>query len=376
MQKALIQSPTFSTLLGLYQLKEIRMKSRLIHFSLTFTISVFIFFSSTSFLFSQENPPQTAKEKIASVKATADKISAKASNFQWSTESFLTTSGTVLLILLIALIAYLLIGFAYRRFNKVITKEDVIRESDRTLRMRTLSQLGYWLGTVGLIVGTLYMILKECGIDVAPILAGMGILGLAFGFGGQYLIRDIITGIFILFEDQYHINHVVKLNDVAGLVEKITLRVTVLRDLQGRVIFVPNGEIKTVINYTKEWSRALFSIGVAYKENVDHVMEVIKELGAEIRKDKYFGKLILKDMEMLGVDSFDDSQVTIKFMMRTIPIKQWEITREFNRRLKNKFDELGIEIPFPHRTLYWGTGEDNNSMKKYFEDQTHGGKQA
>jgi small conductance mechanosensitive channel len=197
------------------------------------------------------------------------------------------------------------------------------------------------------------------------LLAGIGIVGLAFGFGGQYLIRDLINGLFILIEGQYRVNDVVKINDSGGLVESINLRITTLRDLEGRVVIIPNGEVKTVINFTKEYAHALFDIGVAYKENVDRVIEVIKELGSQMRNDSHFGKLILADLEMFGVDEFADSQVTIKFRIKTLPIKQWEVAREFRRRLKNRFDEEGIEIPFPHRTLYWGAGQDNEWFRNF-----------
>lgn len=181
------------------------------------------------------------------------------------------------------------------------------------------------------------------------------------------MIRDLINGLFILIEGQYRINDVVKIGEYGGLVESIDLRITTLRDLEGRVIIIPNGEIKTVVNYTKEFAQALLNIGVAYKENVDRVMDVIKDVGNEMRGDEYFGKLILDELEMLGVDDFADSAVIIKFRMKTLPIKQWEVMREFRRRLKNKFDELGIEIPFPHRTLYWGVGEDNTWPKDLAE---------
>ncbi|MBF0254691.1 MAG: mechanosensitive ion channel family protein, partial [Candidatus Omnitrophica bacterium] len=207
--------------------------------------------------------------------------------------------------------------------------------------------------------------LKEFNVAVTPLVAGAGIAGVAFGFGGQYLIRDIINGIFILLEGQYRINDVVKIGDYGGLVENINLRITSLRDLEGRVIIIPNGEIKTVVNFTKGFSQALFNIGVAYKENVDRVMKVIKELAAGMRKDPYFSRLILDDMEMLGVDDFGSSQVTIKCRIKTLPIKQWEVSREFKRRLKNKFDELGIEIPFPHTTLYVGSGTDNDWLREF-----------
>ena len=254
---------------------------------------------------------------------------------------------------------FLLLKVGILKFNELITEKEAIRESDTTLRLKTLSGIVYWAGSIFITLSVLYMILDNFGINMAPLIAGAGIAGLAFGFGGQYLIRDIINGIFILLEGQYHVGDVIKVGEHGGLVESVNLRVTILRDLEGRVIYIPNGEIKSVINMTKEWSRALLSIGVAYKENVDHVMDVIKEIGKEMRRDPNFAKLILDDLQMLGVDSFDDSQVTIRCFIKTLPIKQWDVAREFRRRLKNRFDELGIEIPFPHRTIYWGSAKDN-----------------
>ncbi len=201
------------------------------------------------------------------------------------------------------------------------------------------------------------MLLENFGIAVAPILAGAGVVGLALGFGGQYLIRDIINGVFILFEGQYRINDVVRIGEFGGLVEAVNLRHTRLRDQEGRVIYIPNGEIKTVVNFTKEYSQALLNIDVAYETDIDHVIRVIKDLGAEMRKDGYFSRLILNDLEMLGVEDLADSRITLKFRIKTLPIKQWEVAREFRRRLKDRFDKEKIQIPFPRRMLYWGAGQ-------------------
>ena len=162
----------------------------------------------------------------------------------------------------------------------------------------------------------------------------------------------------ILLENQYKLKDVVKIGDHAGSVEQITMRMTALRDLEGNLHFLPNGEIKSVINMTHGWSRALFDIGVAYKENVDNVMNVILEVGQELRQDKKFRLFILEDPTMLGVDAFGDSAVVIKFFIKTLPLKQWDVKREMLRRLKNRFDELGIEIPFPQRTIHHQTSND------------------
>jgi moderate conductance mechanosensitive channel len=272
-----------------------------------------------------------------------------------------------LVVVIVGLIMLLLLKMGVKKFEQILTEKDVIRESESTLQIKTVAKLFRWLGTIVIILTIVYVVAQNHGFNVAPLIAGAGIAGLAFGFGGQYLIRDIINGLFILIEGQYRINDVVKIGEYGGLVEDINLRITTLRDLEGRVIIIPNGEVKGVINFTKEYAQALLDIGVAYKENVDHVMEVIKEIGAGLREDAYFGKLILGDVEMLGVDDFADSQVTIKFRMKTLPIKQWEVMREFRRRIKNRFDELGIEIPFPHQTIYWGTGKDNQWVKAFAE---------
>lgn len=288
-----------------------------------------------------------------------------------SVDFFLSTSWQdkifrLIVILLVGLTLFKLLKLGVARMTVRISEKDVLRESGQTLQFKTLLQLVNWTGSV-LIIGIVsYMILESFGIDMAPLLAGAGIAGLAFGFGGQYLIRDIINGIFILIEGQYRIEDVVQIGEYGGLVESVNLRHTRLRDLEGRVIYIPNGEIKSVINFTKEYSQALLDIGVAYKENVDYVMEVIKQVSDEMQQDAYFGKLILEKLEMLGVDAFADSQVTIKCRIKTLPIKQWEVAREFRRRLKNRFDELGIEIPFPHRTIYLGVDKDNDFLRRAF----------
>ncbi|MGB3111655.1 MAG: mechanosensitive ion channel family protein [Candidatus Omnitrophota bacterium] len=270
--------------------------------------------------------------------------------------------------IIIGVILFLLLKLVLKQVERAISKKEVLREDEFTLRVKTFNRLINWLGGFVITGTVIYIVLDNFGMNLAPLLAGAGIVGIAFGFGGQYLIRDLINGLFILLEGQYRIKDVVKIGEYGGLVEDINLRITTLRDLAGRVIIIPNGEVKTVVNFTREYAQALLNIGVAYKENVDRVMDVIKEIGKEMRQDPYFGKLIIGDLEMLGVDDFADSQVTIKFRIKTLPIKQWEVSREFRRRLKNRFDELDIEIPFPHRILYMGTGADNDWLRKFAEE--------
>lgn len=224
---------------------------------------------------------------------------------------------------------------------------------ERESRAKTLVGAYHHTAMVVIVVGGILMILREVGVDIAVLLGGAAVVGLAVAFGAQNLIRDYFTGFLILLENQYSINDVVKIGGVGGLVERITLRMTVLRDLEGVVHFIPNGQITTVSNMTHGWSRALFDIGVAYKEDVDQVMNVLVGLGREMRRDPQFANLILDDPEMLGVDSFGDSAIVIRFFIKTRPLRQWTVKREMLRRIKNKFDELGIEIPFPHRTVFY-----------------------
>jgi moderate conductance mechanosensitive channel len=200
----------------------------------------------------------------------------------------------------------------------------------------------------------LVMALKESGFDIAPLLAGAGVVGLAVGFGAQNLVRDLVSGLFILLENQVRVNDVAIINGTGGLVEQINLRTIVLRGQDGTVHIFPNGTITTLSNMTHEFSYYLFNIGVAYKEDTDHVVEVLKQVADELMQEEKYKPLILAPLEVLGVDQFGDSAVVIKARFKTVPIQQWTVGREMNRRIKKKFDEVGIEIPFPHRSIYWG----------------------
>jgi small conductance mechanosensitive channel len=197
-------------------------------------------------------------------------------------------------------------------------------------------------------------ILGELGVEIGPVLAAAGIAGLAVGFGAQSLVKDVINGFFILLEDQIRVGDVVKVAGQGGVVEKVNLKMTVLRDFSGNVHYVPNGSIDLVTNMTKEYSRYVFEIGVAYREDVDEVSAVIREVDEDLRNDPDFCQDILEPIEVFGLDQFGDSALIIKARVKTKPIKQWRVAREFNRRLKRKFDEKNIEIPFPHVTLYMG----------------------
>uniref|UniRef100_A0A7V5CSR3 Mechanosensitive ion channel family protein n=1 Tax=Acidobacterium capsulatum TaxID=33075 RepID=A0A7V5CSR3_9BACT len=198
------------------------------------------------------------------------------------------------------------------------------------------------------------MALKEAGFDIGPILAGAGILGLAVGFGAQNLVHDIISGMFLLLENQIRVNDVAILNGTGGLVEAIHLRTTVLRGQDGTVHIFRNGSINTLSNMTHGYSYYVFDLGVAYKEDTDHVIEVLKGIADELMEEEKFKAIILEPLDVIGVDSFGDSAVMIKARFKTAPIQQWTVGREMNRRIKKKFDEVGIEIPFPHTSIYFG----------------------
>jgi len=197
--------------------------------------------------------------------------------------------------------------------------------------------------------------LAQMGLDITPILAGAGIVGLAVGFGAQNLVRDVISGFFLILENQVRIGDVAIINGTGGLVEAITFRIIVLRDLAGVVHVFPNGTITTLSNMTKVWSAFVIDVEVAYREDTDRVVEVMRRVAEELRLDPMFRDKILEPMEIFGVDRFAESSVVIKARMKTRPIEQWNVEREYRRRLKKAFDTEGIEIPFPHQSLYMGS---------------------
>lgn len=239
-------------------------------------------------------------------------------------------------------------------------------------RADTLGGVVRWILQTSIIVVTVMMVLSEIGVQIGPIIAAAGIVGLAVGFGAQNLVQDVISGFFILLEDQIRVGDVVQLDGRGGLVERITLRMIVLRDLAGNVHYVRNGKVDVVTNMTKDYSRYVFNIGVAYREDVDEVIGVIKKVDEELRADPDFKSDIIQPIEVMGLDEFGDSALIIKARTTTKPIKQWRVGREFNRRLKIAFDKQGIEIPFPHLTLYPGKDKKGDSPSLKLEVQGNG----
>jgi small conductance mechanosensitive channel len=271
---------------------------------------------------------------------------------------------TITLVLLLTLIAWEAINLAIERS---VTRQDTEGNLRLGSRIRTLLNITRHFVLVFLGLIALFLILAELGLNIAPLLAGAGVIGLAIGFGSQKLVQDIITGMFVLFSDTLRVGDVVEVGGRAGIVEAVTIRTVVLRDYGGNVHTIPYSAIDTVTNLTKDFSYAVFDIGVGYRENVDEVMQVLHDLGAEMRQDAYFRRLIMEPLEVAGVDKFADSAVVIKARFKTRPLRQWEVSREFNRRIKNRFDELGIEIPFPHQTLYFGVDKQGRAPPAHVE---------
>ncbi len=279
-----------------------------------------------------------------------------------SPQRILDLSASGIKILVVLLLAWIVSSIVNRLIPRVrehlVTTMQRHRGDDIEMAKRAVTISTLFRRTLsGLIwVVALITALQQAGFDIAPILATAGVAGLAISFGAQNLVRDVISGVIILLENQIRVGDVAQLNGTGGLVEDINLRTVRLRSLDGTVHIFPNGSITTLANLTNEFSYYLWDLGVAYKEDTDHVVAVVKELAGVMREEETFRDAILDDLEVLGVDQFGDNAVVIKMRIKTRPIQQWMVGRELNRRIKKRFDELGIEIPFPHRTLYLGEG--------------------
>lgn len=268
--------------------------------------------------------------------------------------------GSSLRLLLILVVGWGMLKLASFGLNRMeqrlIAQSRVTGEppDEAAKRVETLIKLVRQAVRVVLLLTILMVLLREIGVDVGPILASAGVVGLAIGFGAQNLVRDLIAGFFIIMENQARVGDVIIVNGTGGLVERMNMRTIVLRDLGGVVHVFPNGSITTLANMTRDWSAYLMDIGVAYKEDPDHVIEVMKRVADEVQADEILGPHMLGPIEVFGVDKLGDSAVVIKARLRTKPIRQWDVGRNYLKRLKLAFDAEGIEIPFPHRTLYFG----------------------
>jgi len=268
----------------------------------------------------------------------------------WS--AFLDPALSILVILVLAWVASHLAGRIIRLMRTTMASRMQRAEA---MRIETLGRvLRYVVSVViWIVAGTL--VLSELGISIAPILGAAGVAGIAVGFGAQSLVKDYFTGIILLLENQVRVGDVVEAAGIGGLVEEVTLRYIRLRDYDGNVHFIPNGIIAHITSRSREYAQSVIDVGVAYREDVDAVLQVMREVGAEMRKDAQFGPKILEDIEMVGVERWDDSAVILRCRFKVMPLEQWNTRREYLRRLKKTFDERGIEIPYPHLTVYAGS---------------------
>jgi small-conductance mechanosensitive channel len=270
---------------------------------------------------------------------------------------WLVTHGIrVLVIIVVALILY----FLLRRFTPPLVKRLVSRQMKRhpkaeiKKRSDTLSSAFVTTGIIIIATFAIFTILPEFGVNITAALAGLGIVAIAVGFGAQSLIKDLLAGIFILLEDQYRVGDVVRVADITGMVEQIGLRRTVLRDLDGIVHSIPNGEIKAASNLTKGFSRVNLDVSVAYGENLDHAIEVINRVCREMAEDPKWKGDFVSTPQVLRVNKLGDSGIDIKILGDTKPLRQWDLTGELRLRIKRAFDQEGIEIPWPHTKVYFG----------------------
>lgn len=268
--------------------------------------------------------------------------------------SWLISPG--LRILAILVIAYLIRRFASGILEKLIRKmiksnHFLSKEAEEKRENTLIKVLNATLKILVWIVAGM-MVLSALGVNIGPLLAAAGVAGLAFGFGGQYLIRDVISGLFIILENQYRVGDVVCLDGTCGLVENINLRMTILRDLDGTVHHLPNGEVKKTSNLSKYFARVNLNIGISYSSSLEKVIETVNSVGQELAQDPQWKEFITKPPQFLRVDDFGDSAIVIKILGETKPLKQWDVAGELRKRLKIAFDREGIEIPFPQRVVH------------------------
>lgn len=268
------------------------------------------------------------------------------------------TSGLKIIFIIIGTVILnkIVFGFIQKAVRIAVRPDGKSSLEAEEKRENTLIQIFNTTAKIGLLIIASLMVLKEFGVEIAPILAAAGIVGLAFGFGGQYLIRDIISGLFIILENQYRVGDVVSFDTASGTVQEISLRKTTLRDLDGTVHHIPHGEIKKVSNLSKDFSRINLDIGVSYTTNLEQVINVINEVGNVLANDPEWHDSILLAPQFLRVNNFADSAIILKILGETLPSKQWEVTGELRKRLKIAFDKEGIEIPFPQIVLHKAVG--------------------
>lgn len=266
---------------------------------------------------------------------------------------FIAHGVKIVLIILIALILRKFSSIFIEKFvRKIIISDKFLSKDEEVKREDTLIRIIINSVNIIIYVVILLIILQECGIEVGPIVAAAGVVGLALGFGGQYLIKDLISGLFIIIENQYRVGDVICLGDKCGAVEDITLRMTTLRDLDGTVHHIAHGEITKVSNLSKYYSRVNLNIGIAYNSDLQKVIDVVNKVGQDMASDPEWKNSIIKAPQFLRIDDFGESAMIIKILGETKPIKQWDVAGELRKRIKLSFDKEGIEIPFPQLFIH------------------------
>ncbi len=262
---------------------------------------------------------------------------------EWSFNYGLTLLATIVLCYALVRITALLVT----RFEHELNLGTTLDALERAKRARTLGSVINKVASITLSGVALLVILHSFGLNITPFLTGAGILGLAVGFGAQTLVRDVISGFFLILEDQVRVGDVAAINGVGGLVEAINLRTIVLRDAEGTVHVFPNGAITTLANRSKDFSYYVIDLPISYSEDPDRVAAVLKQIAAEMQADPAFAPWMLQPLEILGVDAFRDWSVVLKMRIKTVPTKQWEVGREFRKRIRRRFNEEGIQVPYP-----------------------------
>jgi small-conductance mechanosensitive channel len=275
----------------------------------------------------------------------------------WSAPA--TTALRVVVIGIVSWVVASLLNRMIRAFRVRVAQR--LSDGEQVRRAETIGRVLRYLASTVVSLIAAVLILSELGVSVAPILGAAGVVGLAIGFGAQSLVKDYFTGFFILLENQFTTGDVVKVADTAGFVEDVTLRYVRLRDYDGNVHFVPNSLITRVTNMSRGFAQSVIDVGVAYREDTDEVFAVMREVGRTLRSDPAFADRILDDLEIAGVERWDDSAVVLRCRFKVRPLEQWSVRREFLRRLKKAFDARGIEIPYPHVTVYAGADKEGNA---------------
>ncbi|MFQ5812794.1 MAG: mechanosensitive ion channel family protein [Anaerolineae bacterium] len=271
-------------------------------------------------------------------------------NFWQVIRDWLLTSGLrIAFILVVGLIASRWLRVLTARFEKLIA--GAAPTEDEAQRASTLTWVIHSTVLVAMAIIAGLMILRELNLDIAPLIAGASVVGVAVGLGAQTLIKDVIGGFFILLEDQFAVGDVIKVGDIAGGVEKMTLRATFLRDLEGTLHVIPNGEMRIVSNRSKDWSRAVVNLGVAYEEDIGRVMAALEKIGHDLYQDEELAPMLLEEPRVSGVEALGDWAVTVRIMVKTEPGKQWDVARELRRRIKESFEREGIEMPYPRQEV-------------------------